>query len=82
MGQYVQLLSITLSGLIIALTNHPYYALALLAYIPGLTCIFGAFMKSIMGGVTKKMEMNAKLGAFTEEILSSLKLIISFGKEK
>ena len=28
------------------------------------------------------MEMSAKLGAFTEELLSSLKLIISFGKEK
>ena len=28
------------------------------------------------------MEKNAELGAFTEEILSSLKLIISFGKEK
>ena len=26
--------------------------------------------------------MNHKLGAFTEEMLSSLKLIISFGKEK
>lgn len=32
--------------------------------------------------VMEKMRMNAKLGAFTEEMLSSLKLIISFGKEK
>lgn len=29
-----------------------------------------------------KMRMNGMLGAFTEEMLSSLKLIISFGKEK
>ena len=29
-----------------------------------------------------KMGMNAKLGGLTEEILSSIKLIISFGKEK
>ena len=28
------------------------------------------------------MKMNAKLGAFTEEMLSSLKLIISFGQEE
>ena len=28
------------------------------------------------------MGQNAKLGGFTEELLSSIKLIISFGKEK
>ena len=28
-----------------------------------------------------KMRMNGMLGAFTEEMLSSLKLIVSFGKE-
>ena len=32
--------------------------------------------------VKEKMKMNADLGAFTEEMLSSLKLIISFGREK
>ena len=35
-------------------------------------------MKSVIG----KMGQNAKLGGFTEELLSSIKLIISFGKEK
>lgn len=36
----------------------------------------------IIKAVTAKMMTNVKLGAFTEELLSSLKLIISFGKEK
>ena len=36
----------------------------------------------IIKAVMAKMMTNAKLGAFTEELLSSLKLIISFGKEK
>lgn len=35
-----------------------------------------------MKAVTMKFASNAKLGAFTEELLSSLKLIISFGKEQ
>ena len=39
------------------------------------------FRKMIMKAVMAKFRMNAKLGAFTEELLSSLKLIISFGKE-
>lgn len=30
----------------------------------------------------KKFGQNAKLGGFTEEMLSALKLIISFGKEE
>jgi ATP-binding cassette, subfamily B (MDR/TAP), member 1 len=35
-----------------------------------------------MTGIFAKMGSNAKLGGFTEEMLSSLKLIISFGKEE
>ena len=39
-------------------------------------------MKIIIKNVMAKFGMSAKVGGFTEEILSSLKLIISFGKEK
>lgn len=33
-------------------------------------------------GIIAKFEANAALGGFTEEMLSSLKLIVSFGKEQ
>ena len=38
-------------------------------------------MGSFRTAAISKMRMNAKLGAFTEEMLSSLKLIVSFGNE-
>lgn len=37
---------------------------------------------TIIASVMKKFGQNAKLGGFTEEMLSALKLIISFGKEE
>lgn len=33
-------------------------------------------------GIVRKFTANAKLGAFSEEMLSSLKLIVSFGREQ
>ena len=40
------------------------------------------YMKnSIVRGIMGKMGASARLGGFTEEMLSSLKLIVSFGKE-
>ena len=70
------------SGTAIGLVANPYYALCLWIYVPGVTIIFLKFTKHIIKGVMAKMGMSHKLGAFTEEILSSMKLIISFGKEQ
>lgn len=50
--------------------------------MPFASIIMTQFRKLIMKAVMSKFRMNAKLGAFTEELLSSLKLIISFGKEQ
>ena len=50
-GQFTKLFTMILSGLIIALTNHPYYALSLLTYIPIIMCVMGAFMPHIISGV-------------------------------
>ena len=81
-GQLLSTVGASLSGIVIGLFICPYYALALLIYLPFATIIMQIFRKLIIKAVTAKMITNAKLGAFTEELLSSLKLIISFGKEK
>ena len=72
----------TISGLAICFFTNPWYAFCLVAYLPFLTIVMNRFSKVIIRGVKQKMQMNAKLGAFTEEMLSSLKLIISFGQEE
>ena len=81
-GQLISTVGASLSGIVIGLAICPYYALCLLAYLPFATIIMQVFRRLIMKAVIAKMGMNAQLGAFTEELLSSLKLIISFGKEK
>lgn len=81
-GQLISTVGASCSGIIIGLAISPYYALCLLAYLPFATIIMQFFRKLIMNAVMAKFGMNAKLGAFTEELLSSLKLIISFGKEQ
>jgi len=67
------------SGVIIGLIVCPYFSLCLLIYLPFATFAMKKLMGSMIAGVMSKFEMNAKLGGFTEELLSALKLIISFG---
>ena len=81
MGQVISTVGSTVSGIIISLVIHPYYALCLIAYLPFAAIIMTKFKAATIKVVTKKFAMNAKLGGFTEELLSSMKLIISFGKE-
>ena len=80
-GQLVATIGASLSGIIIGLCVCPYYALALLFYMPFAYIVMKILTRSIMQSVMSKMRMNGMLGGFTEEMLSSLKLIISFGKE-
>ena len=81
-GHLISIVGASISGLGIALYICPYYALCLLIYFPFATITMFAFLKSVTKAVIMKMGLNAKLGGFTEEMLSSLKLIISFGMEK
>ena len=53
-----------------------------MAYFPFGSIIMVCLRDTMIQTVVVKMMANARLGAFTEEVLSSLKLIISFGKEK
>ena len=81
MGQVISTAGATVSGITISLYIHPYYALCLLAYLPFAAIIMTKFKSVTIKVIMKKFAMNAKLGGFTEELLSSMKLIISFGKE-
>ena len=80
-GQVVSTIGASLSGAIISVAACPYFALACLAYLPLCTIFSKSLMGSFRTSAISKMRMNAQLGAFTEEMLSSLKLIVSFGNE-
>ena len=75
----ISTLGATISGIIIGIAICPYYSLALCVYMPFASILMNKFQAVIVRGVIKKFGMNAKIGGFTEEMLSSLKLIISFG---
>ena len=81
-GQLITTVGASVSGVIIGLCICPWYALAVLGYGPVGTIIMIWAKNAMVRSVIEKMGQNARLGAFTEEMLSSLKLIISFGKEK
>ena len=80
-GEIISTVGAALSGIIISIIACPYFALACLAYLPFGTIISKLLMGNFISAAISKMQSNAKLGAFTEEMLSSLKLIISFGNE-
>lgn len=80
-GQMISTIGATCSGIIIGLAICPYYALCLIVYLPFASILMQVLKGIMIKGVMQKFGQNAKLGGFTEEMLSSLKLIISFGKE-
>ena len=80
-GQLITTVGATISGAIIGLIVCPYYALCLMSWGGLATFVMIKARNAMMKQVMMKMMMNGKLGAFTEEMISSLKLIISFGKE-
>ena len=82
MGQLLQTISSTATGVAIGIYFHPWFGLAICAYLPVASFIMVKFKAAIVRSVIGKMGQSAKLGGFTEELLSSMKLIISFGKEK
>jgi len=66
----------------IGLAICPYYALCLFVYLPIASFVMVRQKSMMIRTVMEKFRMNAMLGGFTEEMLSSLKLIISFGQEQ
>ena len=82
MGQLCMSFGAMICGLFLGILPHPYLGLAYFCYLPVTSIVMRNLLKLIIKYVMQKMGMSAKLGAFTEELLSSLKLIISFGKEK
>ena len=81
-GQMISTIGTSFSGTCIGLVICPYYALCLICYLPFAILVMTQFKKVMMKAIGQKFMMNAKLGGFTEELLSSMKLIISFGKEQ
>lgn len=82
MGQLVQTLGATFAGITIGLIYCPYYSLILLVYLPFAFIVMTWLKNEITKAIITKFGANAHLGGFSEEMISSLKLIVSFGKEQ
>ena len=80
-GQLISTVGATISGLAIAISVCPYYGLCISVYLPFATVVIKYFQRRVMGSVMVKFGMNARLGAFTEELFGALKLVVSFGRE-
>ena len=80
-SQVVTAIGMIISGFAIALWKGWVFALICIAYMP----VYVVAMTFLTGGIKKqtiqKMVQNAKLGSFTEEQMSAIKLVISFGRE-
>ena len=75
-------LGMMISGFTVAFVAAPNFALLLLLYFPvfvGVVAVYGRYSR---GQTALKLKQNAALGGYTEEVLSALKLVISFGREE
>ena len=69
------------SGMTIGLWKGPYFCLLCLSYMPlmlGVVIVFGRLLKKKM---KIKLDQTKELGGHTEEILSAIKLVVSFAQE-
>ena len=62
----------------ISFYRGPVFAAICLAYFPVVMLMVGALTAISKVAAFKKMEANKALGGFSEEIISGLKLIVSF----
>jgi ATP-binding cassette subfamily B protein len=60
----------------------PNYAGILIIYLPIFIILISGYGAIAKGQTIAKITQNAKLGGYTEEILSALKLVIAFGQEE
>ncbi len=81
-SQVLKFAGMMVSGLAICFVFAPGFGGLLIVYIPLVAIaitIYGALTRK---QIEAKQKQNEKLGAYTEEILSALKLVISFGNEE
>ena len=71
-----------ISGFALAFIAAPNLALLLLLYFPVFVAVVARHGKYSKGQTALKLKQNAELGGYTEEILSALKLVVSFGREE
>ena len=74
-------MSMFASGIGIGLWKGPYFCLICLSYMPIMMVVFAVFGKMLKSKMFMKLGQTKKLGAHTEEILSAIKLVVSFAQE-
>ena len=66
------------SGIGIGLWKGPIFCLICLSYMPIMVAVFAVFGGMLKKKMFAKLGQTKKLGAHTEEMLSALKLVVSF----
>ena len=80
-GQFIYGVTMFISGMTIAFYSGPVFLLIALAYLPMIIIAISIFGVYMLKQVNLKLEQQKKLGAHTEEMLSALKLVVSFAQE-
>ena len=75
-------ISACISGIIYALVYGWAYALACVCYLPFLLMILGVFGMQVKKTTMEKLEVVKELGGISEETLTAIKVVTSFGREQ
>ena len=66
----------------VSLATNPTYSLCIAIYIPPMAIVLHCITKKGMKTVMTKMKAVQEIGGFMQETLSTMKLIVSFGREE
>ena len=82
LGQFAQSFGTIVSGFVIGFLRGPLMAAIMLIVVPCVFFVFKVVGSNLRVQAIEKMMQNAKLGKYTEEQMSSIKLVIAFGREE
>lgn len=71
-----------LSGIGIALYTGPLFGIISIAYFPFIITLIVIFSKKVRKATFSKLAVLKRLGGVVEEVLFSIKLIVSFAQEE
>ena len=80
-GQLISSIASIISGFAVSYIFAPWLAIPVTCYLPFQMCMVKNFGKRLHLATIEKMKETHKLGGFTEEVLSAIKVVVSFGQE-
>lgn len=75
-------MSCCVGGIGFAFYKGPLFAMICMSYVPVFLIILVVFGRRVQSATIGKLETTKGLGGIAEEILTSIKVVISFGREE